>query len=192
MMMEASERELVIEKAGSAQAFARALAALSDVDLIRLRAIARLRARGLPPDVSWADLLHEAIARSLDGSRQWPAAVPLLAFLSGVMRSLCDEFWRERARESELIRFGDGRAPIEIACPTPGQERVFAAIEAVKAIYALFAGDRLALQIVAGLAAGQTAEEIRQSHALSPVAYDSARRRMRRALLRAGLAWTDP
>ena len=35
-----------------------ALAALSDDDLLRLRAIARLRARGLPGGVAWSDLLH--------------------------------------------------------------------------------------------------------------------------------------
>jgi hypothetical protein len=29
--------------------------------------------------------------RSLDGSRRWPPGVPLLALLSGVMRSICDD-----------------------------------------------------------------------------------------------------
>jgi RNA polymerase sigma-70 factor (ECF subfamily) len=38
-----------------------ALAALSEDDLLRLRAIARLRARSLPGGVSWSDLLHEAV-----------------------------------------------------------------------------------------------------------------------------------
>src|SRR5215469_12166954 len=63
-----------------------ALAALSEEDLLRLRAIARLRARS-----SWSDLLHEAVLRALTGARPWPPGVPLLAFLAGVMRSLCDE-----------------------------------------------------------------------------------------------------
>ena len=40
-----------------------ALAALSEEDLLRLRAIARLRARSLPGDMSWSDLLHEAVLR---------------------------------------------------------------------------------------------------------------------------------
>jgi RNA polymerase sigma-70 factor (ECF subfamily) len=69
-----------------------ALAALSDEDLLRVRAIARLRARSLPPGgMSWSDLLHEAVLRALTGARPWPPGVPLLAFLAGVMRSLCDE-----------------------------------------------------------------------------------------------------
>jgi hypothetical protein len=33
-------------------------AALSEEDLLRLRGIARLRARSLPGGMSWSDLLH--------------------------------------------------------------------------------------------------------------------------------------
>ena len=78
---------------------ARALQALSDADLVRLKALAQLWSRGLPGGIGWADVLNEAILRVLDGSRRWPAGVPLLAFLSGVMRSICDDHWRRRRRE---------------------------------------------------------------------------------------------
>src|SRR5215469_17670656 len=89
-----------------------ALAALSEEDLLRLRAIARLRARSLPPGtMSWSDLLHEAVLRALTGARPWPPAVPLLAFLAGVMRSLCDEQWRCHRRQNHLpIPHGGWRA----------------------------------------------------------------------------------
>ena len=50
--------------------------------------IARLHARGLPPAVSWDDLLQEAITRVLTGKRVKPADLPMVAFLGGVMRSL--------------------------------------------------------------------------------------------------------
>jgi DNA-directed RNA polymerase specialized sigma24 family protein len=79
-----------------------ALAALSEEDLLRLRAIARLRARSLPDGMSWSDLLHEAVLRALTGARPWPPGVPLLAFLAGVMRSLCDEQWRRHRRQDHL------------------------------------------------------------------------------------------
>src|SRR5258708_12655508 len=82
---------------------ARAIHALSDADLVRLKALARLWARGLPGGVGWTDVLHEAIARALDGSRKWPPGVPILAFLSGVMRSICDDQWRRARRESEAL-----------------------------------------------------------------------------------------
>lgn len=192
--METSEREeqAAVAAADSPTLVSRALAGLSDADLLRLQALARLRARSLPPGVSWSDLLHEAIVRALDGSRQWPPHLPLLAFLSGVMRSLCDEMWRRRGREAELIVSGDEGAWVQAACPAPDAERVLAAAEAVSAIHRLFADDAIVLRIVSGLAAGLTAEEIRAMHDLSPVAYDSARRRMRRALLRIGLSWSAP
>jgi DNA-directed RNA polymerase specialized sigma24 family protein len=193
-MVEASrlEQPVITEMMDSARAVSRALADLSEADLLRLQGLARLRARGLPGAVSWSDLLHEAIVRALDGSRQWPAGLPFLAFLAGVMRSLCDEIWRRRRREVALIAFGDeaDAERLDVACPAPDQERVFAAIEAINSIHRLFAADTIAMRIVAGLEAGLSAEEIRATHDLSPVEYDSARRRMRRSLLRAGLSWS--
>ena len=47
---------------------------VTDCDLLRLKVIARLHGRSLPPDVSWADLLQEAFTRVLDGSRAIPRA----------------------------------------------------------------------------------------------------------------------
>ena len=192
--METPEREqrAAFEAADSPTSVSQALARLSEADLLRLQALARLRARSLPRSISWSDLLHEAIVRALDGSRQWPAGVPFLAFLSGVMRSLCNEMRRRQGREAELILSGDETGRREAACLGPDQERVFAAAEAVSAIHRLFAGDKVALRIIAGLAEGLSPEEIRAMHDFSPVEYDSARRRMRRALLRAGLSWSAP
>jgi DNA-directed RNA polymerase specialized sigma24 family protein len=180
-----------IDASDSAAAVSRALAALSGADLLRLQALARLRAHGLPQGLGWADLLHEALARALDGSRQWPAGVPLLVFLAGVMRSLCDEIWRRRRREAEVVTYEEA-AGRTVACPAPDQERVVAAGEALAVIYRLFAGDQTALLIISGLAGGLSAEDIRAQHGLSSLVYDSARRRMRRALLRAGLCGGTP
>ena len=49
------------------------------------------------------------------------------------------------------------------------------------------AGDETALRIIDGLAAGLTAEQIRTQLGISRRDYDSARKRMRRCLLREGL-----
>ena len=73
----------------STEAVARALAALTSSDLLRLKRLAQLRAR-LLPGLEWDELLNEAVLRALDGSRRWPDGVPLLAFLAGIMRSLVD------------------------------------------------------------------------------------------------------
>ena len=162
-----------------------ALAALSEGDLLRLRAIARLRARSLPGGVSWSDLLHEAVVRALAGTRPWPHGVPLLAFLAGVMRSLCDEQWRRRRRQ-------DGLPAPEDASPVDDPERVYAAAEALAAIHRLFATDIPATRVITGLLDGMTADEIRRHYGLSTVEYDTARRRIRRTLLRHGLTWSWP
>jgi DNA-directed RNA polymerase specialized sigma24 family protein len=181
-----------IDATDSAAAVSRALAELSEAQLLRLGAVARLRARALPGGISWSDLLHEALVRALDGSRQWPAGVPILVFLAGVMRSICDEIWRHRRRERTLIALGEAAAAEsqDVPCAAPDQERVLAASEALAELYRLFAGDAVALRILSGLANGLSPADIRVTHGLSEVEYDSARRRMRRALVRVGLSWS--
>src|SRR5277367_1758581 len=109
-----------------------ALAAMSADDLLRLRAIARLRARSLPAGMSWSDLLHEAVLRTLAGTRPWPPGVPLVAFLAGVMRSLCDEQWRRR-RLQDALPVPDSTNAID------DPERAVAATEAIAAIHRMFA-----------------------------------------------------
>jgi DNA-directed RNA polymerase specialized sigma24 family protein len=163
-----------------------ALATLSEEDLLRLRAIARLRARALPPGgMSWSDLLHEAVLRALTGARPWPPSVPLLAFLAGVMRSLCDEQWRRQRRQDHL--------------PTPHDsggaddpERACAAAEALAAVQRLFASDEAALKVITGLISGMVADDIRRHYDMTAVEYDTTRRRIRRAMLRHGLTWSWP
>ena len=167
-----------------------ALAALSDDDLLRLRALARLRARGLPGGVAWSDLLHEAVLRALEGTRRWPPGVPLLVFLAGIMRSLCNEQWRRRRREGLSPQPGNEAAPPADATYGADPERAYAAAEALAAVDRLFASDPAALKVIAGLTNGLGAEEIQRHYGLGAVEYDTARRRMRRALLRHGLAWT--
>jgi hypothetical protein len=72
---------------------ARALGLVTNLELLRLKTLARWYARGLPPDVTWEDLLQEALTRILVGKRVVPAGVPTLAFIAGVMRSLKSAHW---------------------------------------------------------------------------------------------------
>lgn len=162
-----------------------ALAALPEEELLRLRAIARLRARSLPGGMSWSDLLHEAVLRALAGTRPWPPDVPLLAFLAGVMRSLCDEQWRRHRRQNALPVPDDAGGAND-------PERAYAAVEALAAIHRLFASDASATKVITGLIGGMGAEEIRRHYVLNAVEYDTARRRIRRMMLRHGLAWSWP
>ena len=162
-----------------------ALTALPEEELLRLRAIARLRARSLPGGMSWSDLLHEAVLRALSGARPWPPDVSLVAFLAGVMRSLCDEEWRRHRRQDAMTTLHD-------AAGADNPERTYAAAEALAAIYQLFASDEAAIKVITELIDGMKAEDIRRRYGLTDVEYDTTRRRIRRTMLRHGLAWSWP
>ena len=163
---------------------AREVAALADADLLRLKAIARLRVRGLP-GLEWADLLQESILRLLNGSRQRPEGVALAAVLAMTMRSIADEHWRIVKRERPIL-VAPGRAALEQADDSPeaDPERIAGAMQALAGLDRLFAQDPMVLNILSGLAGGLSATEIQLRYALTETDYASARRRIRRALLR--------
>src|SRR6516162_6975882 len=124
-------------------------------------------------------------AARADRARPWPPAVPLLAFLAGVMRSVCDEQWRRHRRQNHLpIPYGGGGVD--------DPERTCAAAEALAAIQRLFASDDAATKVITGMISSMGAEEIRCHYDMTAVEYDTTRRRIRRTLLRHGLAWSWP
>jgi DNA-directed RNA polymerase specialized sigma24 family protein len=175
-----------------------ALKLVTEADLLRLKVIARLHARGLPPEMDWSDLLQEAFARVLDGSRRQPDGLPMVIFLAGVMRSMKTEHWR-RAREKArqlpklLADLGATDAPGgEPRDPAPDPERSLIAIQELIAITQLFAEDAQARRVIAGLAEERSPAEIRASYDMSETDYDSTRKRMRRVLLREGLRVPPP
>jgi DNA-directed RNA polymerase specialized sigma24 family protein len=170
-----------------------ALRLITEMELLRLKTIAKLHARGLPPDVGWEDLLQEALTRVLIGARLPPENVPIVAFLAGIMRSLKSEHWRRathrlgRLQTLRIDQAGDAARDVELRDPAPTPERSLSARQELTAIKQLFADDSVALKIMAGLADDLSAEQIRSAHAISRTDYDSARKRMRRTLLREGL-----
>jgi len=171
---------------------------VTEKDLLRLKVIARLHARGLPPHISWSDLLQEAFTRVLDGSRHQPEGIPIVAFLSGVMRSIKEQYWRQARRgarqfpkllaELEPIDLKDGE-PLD---PQPSPERRIIAVQAMEAINQLFEDDLQAKQIISALYEGRTPDETCSIHAMSKTDYDSTRKRIRRALTKAGLRMIQP
>jgi RNA polymerase sigma-70 factor (ECF subfamily) len=157
-------------------------------DLLRLKAIARLRARGLPSWVTWIDLLQEAFARVLEDKRRPPPDVPMVAFIAEVMRSLRSEHLRRSQLESLHQQQAQGAVPQ----PSHGPEDQLAAAQALLRLHALFADDPQALQVVGALGEGFTAEEIRARHGITATGYDTIRKRIRRTLLREGLRFLTP
>jgi RNA polymerase sigma-70 factor (ECF subfamily) len=164
---------------------ARAKELVSDMDLLRLKTVARLHVRGLPADISWEDLLQEAFTRVLSGARAIPPGVEPVAFLAGVMRSLRSEHWR-RALQSDAGPPDQDKRQVDLASDP---ERQLICHEQLTVLVKLFAGDILALGIIEGLAEGLSAEEIRSLTGASKTEYDSARKRIRRTLLKEGLTF---
>lgn len=168
-----------------------ALKLVTEMDLLRLKTIARLHARGLPPDMGWEDLLQEALTRVLTGARRVPERIAPVAFIAGVMRSLRSEHWRRAGEVRVRYAASDYRAyrmrepALKETAPDP--ERSAIAIEELEAIERLFADDPAVLGIIHALGEGLTAEQIRATLGLSRTDYDSARKRLRRCLLREGL-----
>jgi DNA-directed RNA polymerase specialized sigma24 family protein len=160
---------------------------VTETELLRLKAIAHLQARGLPAAFSWSDLLQEAFTRILDGSRRRPKGLPMVSFVAGIMRSIKSDYWRRTRRELE-----SAAALKEMRGQAPDPERSLAALQELAAISDLFADDAEVQQIIAGAAEQRSAEEVRVVGRMSKVEYDSARKRMRRVLLREGLRWRVP
>ncbi len=171
-----------------------AIQALSEADLVRLRALAHLWSRGLPGGLGWTDILHEAIVRVLDGSRPWPFGVAILPFLAGVMRSICDDQWRRARYEQRLLVSCDDpdQGRDEPADDAPDSERIVSSVNALADIYRLFSADPVVLKIIAGMACGLTAKDICRTYDISDLDYDTARRCMRRTLMRHQRTWSVP
>ena len=182
-----------VPKTPAAQALA--LNLVTAMDLLRLKSVARLYGRGLPPEVGWADLLQEACARVLDGSRKCPEGLPMVPFLAGVMRSIRAEHCRRARRHTahvpqmlaELDPAGDLASGERDRAPQ--LERSLMAMELLTQIDRLFADDPRALQIIEGLFEGLSPDQIRAKYDMTKTDYDSTRKRMRRTLLREGLRW---
>jgi DNA-directed RNA polymerase specialized sigma24 family protein len=172
---------------------AAALAALSDADLLRLKRFAELRSLRLPL-LNWSDLLNEAIARALDGSRQWPADVDFVVFMLQNIRSLASEQWR-RIQRTPVTREADlppadarstERATIdEVGRNELNPQREVLAEWALRDVMRLFRTDPQASAILQGLAQGDTPADIQGRAGITPIQYASAQRRIRRALARA-------
>ena len=164
----------------STEAVARALAALSSSDLLRLKRVAQLRAR-LLPGLEWDELLNEAVLRALDGARRWPEGVPLLVFLAGIMRSLVDSRAAERRWLAERTLAG-----VEVRVSAPPEAQLHAR-QCLAAINRFFAGDPDVLVLIAALARQYLGGSEKSAPRLSQKRRDAARKRLARAILRGQL-----
>ncbi len=164
----------------STETVARALAALTPSDLVRLKRLAQLRAR-LLPGLEWDELLNEALLRALDGSRRWPEGVPLLSFIAGIMRSLADGRAQQRRRLAEhALSAGE-------TSETVAPDARLHARRCLAAIAHFFAGDPDVLALIAALARQYLGGANHPAPQLSRQRREAARKRLARTILRGQL-----
>jgi len=163
---------------------ARAIASLSHADLVRIHHVARLRANGLK-SAGWEDLVQEAFERILSGARRWPRDVKFVAFLCQTIRSLASEVRRRDTQASDdAAQTGDHDRMLAVADDRPCAERQVIAQSDLSLILDKFSDDPAVLNLVEGLAAGETTNETLRRSAMAANDYDAARKRLRRFIIR--------
>ena len=164
-----------------------ALNGLLDPAWLRLRKVAHAlaRHRGLEAE----DLMQEAFARALEGSRQCPRDIEVVRFLAEAMRSIASGALKARRRSPEGRASGDDESQDVLEnVPDLGpsvEERLESAQEIAlrrRAVLELFADDATAQLMVEGMMVGMEGEELRELVDLTPTEFASKRRLVRRRI----------
>jgi hypothetical protein len=165
-----TEEEAAVASHSLAEALT-AVKSLSDADRTALLKVSRVYARTRRTRYDYQDLLHEAIARILEGKRNWPAGLPFVPFVSGVIRGVAWE-WRTKAHNEHSSE------------PAVSEEGSLIARIDMQRLLALFDDDAIAKGIVIGMMEGARGEELRESSGLGQTEYESKRRKIRRRIER--------
>ena len=193
MGLEKRPRRVPDERAATQDDVRAALDALGEADYVRLEKFARYRVRGLGRRASGRtheDLLHEVMADSLDPEkRRWNKDVSLVRHLIGAMRSISSH-WKEQfdadepRLESELVRTteeGELLSPLDlVGSDAPGAERTVEARQRLEQIEKILAGDRIVSDILDGMRAEMSPNDIREVLGLTQTEYETAMKRLRR------------
>lgn len=166
-----------------------AIRALPAADAIRLHKTARYYCRRrshLHPD----ELLQEAFARAVDGSRSCPRNVDIVRFLAQAMRSIASDTMKALRSQPELHAVSligdDGTLTFDPPdCRPTAEQQLLAAqeLEEIKrTVLLLFVDDPAAQIIVEGIMEGMDGEELRTLTDLSKIAFASKRRLIRRRI----------
>lgn len=165
-----------------------ALNLLPDIEFRRLERIARIRSSVLA-GMDWEDLLQETVKRVLDGSRQRPIGVPIMAFMTQTIRSISSDRRKSAALHGDMVDLADVGSSVESSAPSP--EKHVSAKLAVEKISHAFADDISVSQLIAGLMIGESGPETRLRTGLSSKEYDAARKRLSRGMARLNLSFGE-
>ena len=169
--------------------FREALDALTQVQLQRLRLQGAALASGLL--MTGEDLLHEAVIRTLDGSRRYPQGLGVSTYLGNAMRSIASATREKDRRQEPLGDPNDESSNIHrIASPEPTPEataiRRIVLSEMLARHRKILAGDQDALAILQCRLEGFKDKEIMERESMDPRRFHAARKRLLRATVRLG------
>lgn len=201
-MADNAAKKVPKERAATLAEVESAIAALSDVDLYRLRAFAERREFMLGEKARGRDLLGEAFERVLRLSRKWDKTkIGFLTFFYGAMRSIAYSWLKEKVDPAEapvtasslVVEHDDGKLtdPVEdFSSPTIDASQLLVFRETLERIDALLADDDEARMIIEGFRDGLEPSAIRDLWEFSQTKYNAIIIRMRRKMRKAGI--TDP
>jgi DNA-directed RNA polymerase specialized sigma24 family protein len=164
-----------VAEVGNAPALSRAeidntIKVLTAADKTKIVKIAAQYATMTPYEAK--DLYQEALLRAMDGRRQWPRGLPATKFFWGVMRSIA---WEWKRKDDPLDKdIGDKGA----------EERTLLDRDHVMKIIKAFDDDPIAQKIFVAITEGARGEELLKLSGLSPIDYESKRKKIRRRIER--------
>jgi hypothetical protein len=135
-----------------------------------------------------ADLRQEAVRRTAAGTRKCPRAVPVVVFLSGVMRSIASADRKALGRASGLaiVRRDDSGLTPELDDPRLSPEdriiRNERCAELRKSVLALFEDDLVAQTLADGMMSEMEGKELRELVDLDEDGFATKRRFVRRRI----------
>lgn len=165
------------------------LLALDDDALHRLE-LGAARYRRMLPRQGVGELVNETLRRALERDRKWRKDQPFMAFLFLSMRSIAWEFLKQNQREVPASQIGannddeenDGyleRQPAEVGDPEAAAHHALF----VNEIERMFSDDDDVMAVIIGRVEGLSSAETRERFDLTPTAFETAQKRLRRAVL---------
>ncbi len=148
---------------------------LSDADILRLKRISEKYTGN--HEMGADDLVQEAVLRTLSGKRKTcPRSVPIVNFLSGVIRSIASGEREKKDRAGELSDVELRQLHGTISSPDDEvlEKQLF------KELGVVFEEDEEILLLILYLQDGASPSEIQENEEWSETQYNSIRRRMRR------------
>jgi DNA-directed RNA polymerase specialized sigma24 family protein len=158
-----------------------AIEALTSAEKLKLSAIDEMMRGGT--GLGKGDLVQEAVLRALDGSRNCPRHVPIMAFLVETMRSIAGH---ERTKHGRIVFLADldGTVPGVTDPSAAGRDAEHELIAkqeiaAVQGIYALFSDDDEAQLVLMGWNEELRGAALREATGLDQGKLDYAIKRIR-------------